>query len=139
MKKNTTGFSLIELMIVVAIIAILAAIAIPSYREYIQRGNKSEAKSKLMELMQVQQKYFTQHLRYAERLKPNGAGPDKCNNSLCYPDNFLTVDNKYSIGIRKNRNTITIFADPTDGKNTFGTGDDEISLSSDDTKSPNWN
>ena len=47
MNRNTHGFTLIELMIVVAIIAILAAIALPSYNSYIMRSKRSEAKSGL--------------------------------------------------------------------------------------------
>ena len=49
MPKNHKGFTLIELMIVVAIVAILAAIALPSYNEYIRRGHQAEARAALLQ------------------------------------------------------------------------------------------
>ena len=64
--KNTAnhGFTLIELMIVVAIIGILASIAYPSYRNSILKGRRAEARTAIAELMQQQERYMTQNNTY---------------------------------------------------------------------------
>ena len=49
MKHPHKGFTLIEVMIVVAIVGILAAIALPSYNEYIRRGHRAEARAALLQ------------------------------------------------------------------------------------------
>jgi len=52
MYKKHQGFTLIEVMIVVAIVGILTAIAIPSYSEYIRRGHRADARAGLLQAQQ---------------------------------------------------------------------------------------
>ena len=59
MPNNNKGFTLIELMIVVAIVAILAAIALPSYNEYIRRGHRAEARAALLQGAQLMERAAT--------------------------------------------------------------------------------
>ena len=54
-----SGFTLIELMIVVAVVAILAAIAFPAYNEHVRKSRRAQAKADLVELAQVLERYHT--------------------------------------------------------------------------------
>lgn len=63
MKNN--GFTLIELMIVVAIIAIIAAFAMPSYREHIANTRRSEAAAALLTGAQALERYFSANGKYS--------------------------------------------------------------------------
>lgn len=58
------GFTLIEILIALAIVGILATIAVPSYFEYIRRANRAEAKAQLMEAAQYMQRFYSLHNGY---------------------------------------------------------------------------
>lgn len=59
------GFTLIELMIVVAVVAVLAAIAIPSYNDSVRKGRRGQAKTDLLESAQLMERYRTVNGTYA--------------------------------------------------------------------------
>jgi type IV pilus assembly protein PilE len=64
LKVMQKGFTLIELMIVVAIIGILAAIVVPSYHEYVQRARATEATSALADMRIRMEQYFQDNRTY---------------------------------------------------------------------------
>jgi len=74
MKKSSSGFTLIELMITVAIVAILASVALPSYRNHVIRGNRSAAQAQMMDLANREQQYLLAERSYTSTIGTGGLG-----------------------------------------------------------------
>jgi type IV pilus assembly protein PilE len=69
MKRNkAAGFTLIELMIVVAIVAILAAVAYPAYGDFVMRGRRADAREMLQRIAAAQERFYTNRNRYSDDL-----------------------------------------------------------------------
>jgi len=69
MMKNSSresGFTLIELMVVVAVVGILVGIAFPSYQSYIARGKRAEARAEVLKAEGWLERYFTENNRYSD-------------------------------------------------------------------------
>lgn len=79
--RKLSGFTLIELMIVVAIVAILAAIAYPSYQEHVRKTRRAQAKTDMMETVQLAERHYSARNTYAGFTSVRSTQP-----------NFYTVD-----------------------------------------------
>jgi len=89
--KNVRGFSLIEVLITVAIISVLAAIAIPSYQYSIMKSRRADAKVALSELAQAQERFYTDRRTYALNLgSTTSADTIRCQ-SFCKIEGALAV------------------------------------------------
>lgn len=93
------GFTLIELLIVVAVIAILTAIALPMYRDYVVRSNRSDAIISLTELANLEEKYYSNQLSYTTAFS-----------ALSY--STTSPNRYYTLGIATNTTTYTLTATP---------------------------
>jgi type IV pilus assembly protein PilE len=101
------GFTLIEVMITVAIIAILASIALPSYSEYIAKGNRASARASLLEAQQFMERFYAVNDAY---------NMDKAGGAVALPLSLRTspVESpKYNISISASAsNSYTLTATP---------------------------
>jgi type IV pilus assembly protein PilE len=111
-NKKSAGFTLIELMITVAVIGILASVALPSYTEYIKKGKRAEARAEILKADGWLERYYTENNRFT-----NNTANDK--NSI-FESRFTTVPSSssgsaanYDIAISVTAVAYTVTATPT--------------------------
>ena len=76
MKKNNRGFTLIELMIVIAIIGVLAAVGYPAYTSSVQKGNRADGIGGLLSLAGRMEEFYMNKDTYAGATVANPTTPD---------------------------------------------------------------
>ena len=126
MNKISKGFTLIELMIAVAIIAIIVAVAIPSYSAYVTKSRRSDAKVSLMTVSQLQETYFADNNKYAVGIGTAALGSLKAENEQLKKEGgvYYSIEGFYKIDfVTANANYYLIKATPVEPQLS-----DEISL-----------
>lgn len=73
--QTARGFTLIELVIVVAVVAILVAIALPSYQEQVRKSRRAQAKADIAEVMQLAERFHTVNNTYVGFALPFSQSP----------------------------------------------------------------
>lgn len=120
MKSRVSGFTLIEMVIVVAIIGILAAIAYPSYQESVRRARRADVKAVLIEASQWMERFYTDNLRYDQT-----RGGTAVTAAGQFPGSSLTVSPKganastafYNVSLQAvNQGTYTLQAVPANAQ-----------------------
>lgn len=123
--KSSSGFTLIELMVVVAIIAIFAAIAIPSYSKYIVASHRTEAQAAMLNLAQFLESKYNASFSY-----PAVADIPTALKSPANVTTYYTL----SVNVANSSQTYTITATPTNVQSDSVCG--TLTLKEDGTKTP---
>jgi type IV pilus assembly protein PilE len=127
-SRRGNGFTLMEVMIAMAIIAILVAIAFPSYQNYVVRSSRSAAQTELLELANLQEKIYLNSNSYTAAISSPYSGFST--GGLGKPTS-QTADGKYALGVNITPGGQTFILSATPVAGTTQDGDGAMSISSD--------
>lgn len=109
-SRRTAGFTLIELMIAIAILAILVGIALPSYQRYVLESGRADAKTQLYGASQTLERCFTRYQAY-----------DDGNCPLQQGDTALSENDKYELTVTTTTPTTFVLTAEPQGPQTKDT------------------
>ena len=118
-RHGLRGFTLIELMIAVAVMAILTAIAMPSYRQYVTRGSREAVQSQLIELAAVQDKIFLNSNAYTANVGTAYTGSSTGGLGVT---NSVSRDTRYRLSVTVSGASFVLTATPVAGTTQAGDG-----------------
>lgn len=113
-----SGFTLVELVIVVAILGLLVSVAVPSYQQYITRANRADAKDKLAEVMFQMERFATRNRTYTLDMTALGFDADPAIST----EGFYSVDSALCPGATEITNCVLVTATPVAGEVQAGDG-----------------
>lgn len=126
-KPGVTGFTLIELMITIAIVGILASVAYPSYTNYVKRGARAEAMAVLLDAANKQEQYFVDNRVYTTDLAAIGVATSTENGyftlaAKLQTGGFIITATAAAGPVKGDTVCSTLTIDETGAKNSTGSG-----------------
>ena len=116
MKISNFGFTLTELLIVIAIVAILSAIGFPAYNEQMQKGRRADAKNMILQLASLQERYHSNFGYYGSLNDLTGTGTTLDSDSGHYEMTIACIPTAAcTAASRSQRYTSTATVNATDG------------------------
>ncbi|WP_416399319.1 type IV pilin protein [Allohahella sp. A8] len=114
--RHQKGFTLIELMIVVAIVGILAAVAYPAYRDSVMKSHRADAKAELLRMATAQEKFFSRNGRYSRTVEELGYAKGTPLNTLNFNEHYNIVITNSPAAAAGNAVTYTLTANAKAGQ-----------------------
>jgi type IV pilus assembly protein PilE len=127
--RRARGFTLIEIMIVVAIVGVLMAIALPSYTSYVARANRADAKGQMLQVSQYMHKFYAAN----DRFDQNRAAATNVDGDLVPPGMMRSPSNGtqlYGLTVRATAVAFTVTAVPLTGTKMAGDACGSLTLTS---------
>ncbi|OJF68698.1 prepilin-type N-terminal cleavage/methylation domain-containing protein [Alteromonas sp. V450] len=123
-NPRVKGFTLIELMIVVAIVAIIAAVAYPSYKNAVVDGYRGTAQADLLALASAMERHYSGTFTYEKAAKDGGNTGAPAIFAAYSPSSEPSDNKRYTLTIESaNATSFALKATPTSGTSQVGDGD----------------